>query len=347
MANKSDQSKEPIIWGCSDRPRQETGTEGLIALTLVMGFLLSQTLFMIPHFPEFKRLELSDKNEIDIFTKDFPAYSDFNSTSLWCWDIHTDVRVSWLLNNLVVRFNDYLTGKPFYSFLGENRVHETATLLIEYSKLFGGGEELRLVPGITIATLDKKIFDVEEDTDSFDYIYDMRELSECSGAQYEKIRFFTKKFTKKYPEAEVKVVTSLHEIKDGIDSLESIWKEHKIIKDGYDHSQNESMALGRIFGIDIPNTLAICIFYERRLIAFSICELLADSTWALSHFAKADTSFSGIYTFLFKTQADIFAGRNIRYFNFEQDLGIEGLRRSKTSLRPVGFLKKFTVSIKK
>lgn len=41
---------------------------------------------MIPKFPEFKKLELSNKEEIENFTSKFPPYSDFNFVSMWCWD---------------------------------------------------------------------------------------------------------------------------------------------------------------------------------------------------------------------------------------------------------------------
>ena len=73
---------------------------------------------MIPGFPEFKKLELSNKEEIENFTSKFPPYSDFNFISMWCWDIKGETRISKFNNNLVVRFTDYLKGNPFFSFFG-------------------------------------------------------------------------------------------------------------------------------------------------------------------------------------------------------------------------------------
>ena len=81
---------------------------------------------MIPEFPEFKKLELSDKEDVEAFTKKFPPYSDFNFVSMWSWDIKGEMRLSILNGNLVVRFTDYITGDPFYSFLGNNKTNETA-----------------------------------------------------------------------------------------------------------------------------------------------------------------------------------------------------------------------------
>ena len=49
---------------------------------------------MLPTFPEFKPLELSDKNDVENFTSKFPPYSDFNFVSMWCWDIKEEMRIS-------------------------------------------------------------------------------------------------------------------------------------------------------------------------------------------------------------------------------------------------------------
>jgi hypothetical protein len=38
--------------------------------------------------------------------------------------------------------------------------------------------------------------------------------------------------------------------------------------------------------------------------------------------------------------------REVTYWNWEQDLGIDSLRNSKSSYRPSDFLKKFTVTRK-
>ena len=55
---------------------------------------------MIPEFPEFKILELSDREEIECVTKHFPPYSDFHFMQMWIWDIHEPVTLSKLNNNL-------------------------------------------------------------------------------------------------------------------------------------------------------------------------------------------------------------------------------------------------------
>ena len=92
---------------------------------------------MIPEFPQFKNLELTDKKEVEKITGKYPPYSDFNFVSMWSWDIKGEMRLSILNGNLVVRFTDYITGNPFYSFLGNNEVNDTVEKLLELSKKEG------------------------------------------------------------------------------------------------------------------------------------------------------------------------------------------------------------------
>src|SRR5438045_3776660 len=125
---------------------------------------------MIPEFPQFKKLELSDKKNVEKFTSKFPPYSDFNFVSMWSWDIKEEMRISQMHGNLIVRFTDYTTGEPFYSFLGNTKVNETAEALLELSKKEGLPIQLKLIPEDSIKDLDLKKFKIAEDRDNFDYI---------------------------------------------------------------------------------------------------------------------------------------------------------------------------------
>ncbi len=81
---------------------------------------------MIPQFPDFKHVEVDDREAVEAHTHRYEPYSDFNFTSLWAWDTSGERMISELNGNLVVRFTDYSTHEPFLSFLGDSQTEHTA-----------------------------------------------------------------------------------------------------------------------------------------------------------------------------------------------------------------------------
>ena len=85
------------------------------------------------------------------------------------------------------------------------------------------------------------------------------------------------------------------------------------------------------------------MFVGDELAGFTINELL-DSEFAVLHFEKAHAkNHVGIFQFLMLETAKYLHNLNIKYLNYEQDLGILGLRKHKQSYYPAYMLKKYTV----
>ena len=100
---------------------------------------------MIPLFPQFKKLELSDKESVYALLSLYPPYSDFNFAGTWSWDVRNKMQISNLNGNYVIRFIDYVTGEPFFTFLGEHKVNETITLLLDIARSENYTPELKLI----------------------------------------------------------------------------------------------------------------------------------------------------------------------------------------------------------
>src|SRR3989338_9883206 len=139
---------------------------------------------MIPQFPQFKRVEITDREAVEAHTHKYEPYSDFNFTSLWAWDTSGERMISELNNNLVVRFTDYSTHEPFLSFLGANENEHTARTLIDYCKTEGLPTTLKLVPEVSVKEMRPSVMRVEEDRDNFDYIYSVPKLAAMRGSEY-------------------------------------------------------------------------------------------------------------------------------------------------------------------
>lgn len=302
---------------------------------------------MIPLFPQFKPLELSDKDEIELITSKYPPYSDFNFISLWSWDIHGEMRVSKLNDNLVVRFTDYVTGKPFYSFLGNNHKEDTIRKLLELSKQEGLEPVLKLVPEDSIKDIDQTAFKIVEDRNNFDYIYKIEHLSGLKGGKYETHRQQINQFHKKHTNWKVNVINFQEmDHKKDILNLYKKWLLNKGIDPTLDlEYQNEFRALNRLLSISKTlkhKLVCFAVYVENDLVGFIINEHTNDHN--IIHFEKAHIDYKGAYPFLMQQNSKILENFNLKYLNFEQDLGIESLKFTKTKLRPSHFLKKYQVT---
>lgn len=298
---------------------------------------------MIPEFPEFKNIELSDAEAIENFTKDFLPYSDFNFVSMWSWDVKGEILISKLNNNLVVRFVDYLNYEHFYSFLGNNKVNETIELLLEVSKEEGLDIKLKLIPEDSLKELDKSKFKVEESRDHFDYIYDLKKLSLLKGSEYSTKRSEINRFVRDNKKIEVKEIILDKKTKFNILKLNYEWLENKKRKDPFFDVGNELIAIGRFLELDSKNIRILGIFLENKLVAYSVNEISKNDKYSTGHFYKT-LKFNGLFDLLMVESSKFMLSLGKDFMNFEQDLGLEGLRFSKDSYGPVFYLKKYTVS---
>ncbi|MBU0612294.1 DUF2156 domain-containing protein [Patescibacteria group bacterium] len=309
---------------------------------------------MIPEFPKFKKLELSDKEDIEKFTCKFPPYSDFSFISMWSWDIKNEMQVSQLNNNLVVRFTDYLTGKPFYSFLGNNKINETAEALINLSKKEGLKPELKLVPEDSIRNLDKKKFTTKEENDHFDYIYSTEGISSYGSPRNKKNRQLVRYFNKMHKfEIHNLDLTDAKKQRLLLDLIE-LWTKNKKDKVGLaeDYTEledlrNESVAFKRFLSVPdyfLKSLICLSLFIDGDLSGFIIGEKISKD-YCLAHFGKADIKYKGISQFLMQQNAKFFWDLGVIYHNDEQDLGLQKLRFSKNSYELAHFLKKYTIAL--
>lgn len=298
------------------------------------------------NYPKFKKLGIEDKDGVESFTKLFPPYSDFSFLSLFTYNTSGTTEFAFYNDDLIVKFEDYLSGETFYSILGKNKVKETIALLLAMP----GTEKkaLSMVPYTTIAA-DKQVgkaFKVAEERDHFDYIIDAKDISELSPEKLPKKHRVVQNFRSKYPAVTAKRLDLKDEkTKQAIIELFHVWATKA--KKTEDQTSTELTAIIRMLDqvADFPELYAIGLYDKDILVAFNSFDLVGND-YAISSFQKADRDYEGIYALLTHEAAKRIIELGCKYINFEQDLGFEGLRNSKTSWHPVKFLKKYTVSVK-
>lgn len=301
---------------------------------------------MLPIFPNFKNIEISDKTDVEKITSQFAPYSDFDFYSLWSWDVQGIMEISDLNNNLIVKFTDYVSGDFFYSFIGTNKVKETVHELLELSKKEGLKLKLKLIPESVAKELDQKKFKLIESLDHFDYLASVEKLMPHDGT--ERKLSSRRRLIKKYKENNTIEIKEINiwdkEIENKIRDVYIRWEIQ--MQQGLQDVEHLREALNRFFMIPPQNNIkSFGVFLENELIGYSINSVY-DNGYAVGHFQQGDvTKFSGIYALLMHETAPFFNSYGCKFINLEQDLGIMGLRNWKTSMRPVGYLKKFEIEL--
>ncbi len=159
-----------------------------------------------------------------------------------------------------------------------------------------------------------------------DYIYSKEKLSTYSGKKLHNKKNLLNQFLRKY-DAEVMALTGEH-IPTATRILDT-WQEQL----GQPPENTDYSACRE--GLEKFDRLGLCgvIYYvENDPVGFIMGEGITTDTFAI-HFAKGITSYKGIYQYMYNHCAKALPDP-FKYFNFEQDLGIQALRDAKKSYLP-------------
>lgn len=226
---------------------------------------------------------------------------------------------------------------------GDGSYKDVIAAMKEYA--YSLGKPLR-VAGITEPSL-KMLnelfpdeFTVDTDEGDWDYIYNSADLIELSGRKYHSKRNHLSRF--KELGAEFSLMTE----KDFDECIIFSAMEYNSRAEEHDHSFiAEQYAINTYFNYfhELGLTGGV-IRIGGKVAAFTIGDRLNYDTFCV-HIEKADTQYNGIYAGINNSFAKA-AAYGYKYINREEDLGIEGLRKSKRSYHPAFLLKKYTVTFK-
>ena len=292
---------------------------------------------VIPTFPEFKPLELADRTAVEAVVHSFPPYSDFSFTNLYAWG----AQVSSLHGNLAVRFADYISGAPLFSFIGRHRVAETAMQLLDLAKQKCDCAALRLVPSCAAPALTEAGLTVTADEGATDYVFAVDHVADMHQWTGHSARRRIRRFSTQHPDYTVRH-SPLHAIDaDEFRALFALWARRK----GYASPQasHEHSAFERFLRSADPSIETVGLYVGARLVGFSSFERLPGDT-AIVQVSNADHAFhGGVCDVLYWEEARLLHARGVKHYNWEQDLGLPGLHQSKKKYQPCHFLTKCIV----
>lgn len=203
------------------------------------------------------------------------------------------------------------------------------------------GEEpvLRWVPepaGHGIKTLR-----LEEEREAFDYVFSLRDMALLRGNSFGRRRTYLNRFLEAQADARVNLLPFARPHCATLSAAVTGWMAER---PAGSVNPREAVALQRLLAMPANERLILQVVLKgERLIALAVSEVLAQG-YAMCHFLKADRSVIGATDFLMREIARELLARGCESLNFQEDLGLPGLRAFKLAYRPKFFLKKYRVS---
>ncbi len=159
-----------------------------------------------------------------------------------------------------------------------------------------------------------------------DYIYTVEKMQHYPGRKLHKKRNLLKQYETLYcPHEEALSEENIHEALALLENWQKTSPQN--MEDSDYHQCREALEKREQF------RLRGAVFYaDENPSGFMLGEAVSRDTFAI-HFAKGDIKYKGIYQFMFNRFAELFC-RGYKYINLEQDLGQEGLRKTKRSYLP-------------
>lgn len=194
-------------------------------------------------------------------------------------------------------------------------------------------------------------YEVTLDRDASEYLYLPEDLIELKGQKFHSKRNFINRFEKEYQfrpytpsdyDGLMKLLCmwSYRHIDNGVRFCEQEgWIKYKDLEKV--EVDEEILVLDRVVK-DLKgfNCFADVLMIDGSIAGFAAGEILPTGIGAL-YFEKADIDYRGIYPLLDNLFCKAHFG-GVKYINKQEDMGIEGLRRSKLSYNPAAMAERYT-----
>lgn len=302
----------------------------------------------IATFPNFSKLDMGLKNSYNQLYAQYPPYSDFSFGNLVIWlNQFQDLKISLLHDNIVIRCrNLFEDGKEIISILGDNRIDESLDALFSYLKSAGLPPHLDMVPEIVIKSLkDASQYKVQLERDNSNYILSTSLLASLEGSAYGRLRRQMRRFEELHknnyvikeidltdPQEVQKIVNNIH-LWDKIYTHNDQERQESIVI-------NTSLLYAKELGFR-----NLSLFVDGKVQAITLYQKIPQKQYVIGNHTKANYKYRNAFNFLIHHLALRLNDEGIEFINFEQDLGLSGLREHKLGLRPISFLEHYSVSL--
>jgi hypothetical protein len=292
-------------------------------------------------FPDFSDIEIQMKPYFDeLLRLNPPQGSEYNFTNIFIWRHLYRFRVCRVGDSLCIKGTERSGIESFIIIAKDSDAYmNTVKYLAAAYQREGKTFNMFRVEERFLELL-KQAFPsmtYENDRDNADYVYLAADLTGLKGRKYDGKRNHIKKFKGKYVYEYADITGRL--TGDCI-KLTETWYTMKNDPSLEPDVVATKEALTHFAELGLKGS---AIIIDGVVKAFSITEPLNTDT-AVIHIEKYDSAYEGIPQVINQQLCEHVCGA-FKYINREQDLGNEGLRRSKMSYNPIFILNKYSIHI--
>ena len=291
---------------------------------------------------EFKPLLLEDNAFLETYLKPYSFKTcEYSFTSLFIWRKGCDVKYTTYKNVLIIIKMDFNKNYHFMQPIGytKDNLKEIIEIMIQYKEennflyLFKDLEDSFIKE---FREIYPDSFEINEDIDNFDYIYESSKLITLSGKKLHGKKNHYNNFIKNN-EYRTTPINSENICECIMAAREWVYKN-----DSKGYLLFELEAIEELLKNRVSLSFdGMAVYVANKLCAFTIGEKI-NNQMAIIHIEKADSEINGLYAFINKTFVETYYSE-VPFINRDQDLGIEGLRRAKKTYYPFKLEPKYFV----
>lgn len=297
------------------------------------------------NFPQFKKFDINEDaiEYLAFFNQLKSPYSDLSINNILIWlDFYNDLEVSVLDNVAILRFSNVFDhAVRTYCLVGNGDVAHGARALFEYQKQHNEPQILSMLPQETALQL-QQVVDLTLEDDNADYVLHVPTALSMEGKKYENFRARIRSFEKQYGPG---TVTSLDltdsKVRDHTQAVIEVFM--KEVAHNNDIEGRELVAIKK--HLELAKHLApqgYMVSVGDEPVSIGIFHYPPHKQWCIFNHLKSNYAFKGIAGYSFYQMIQIANRHHIEWLNYEQDLGIPGLRQLKQLLRPHHLLDRYS-----
>jgi len=286
----------------------------------------------LPQFPEFKPIGLEDRDVVSAaIARNYSEACEMHFANVFLWRHFERPQLTVINGNCCILCEPPTEPPYFLQPLGESDVEATLRTCLSFAPRLSRVDE-------TFVKKYGRFARCEPDRDNFDYVYRSEDLVNLQGKRYDGKRNRIRKFERSYSYDYARL-SGDH--LPGCRDLLARWLEAKAASDAFRVNVWRSVVEEGLSHFGELGLRGGVFLVGDRVAAFSFGALLTPDT-AFIPVEIVDPRYEGLSQLVNRE----FIRRewaHCRFVNREQDNGIPGLRRAKSSYHPHHFVKKYNL----